>query len=150
MSSGISAAEPTFRWDILIESSPEGAADSIVFLALRAEPVYILRPKRSDLRLRCITSDPGRKGASGDVLIIVFDQDAVVSRQDRQVGHRARPILVVHTADVSLGRTLDGQGQTTCRELESALIPGLFQIRHFLERLCTLQSSGDTYPLQHL
>lgn len=28
MSNGISAAEPTFRWDILIESSPEDTAES--------------------------------------------------------------------------------------------------------------------------
>lgn len=78
-----------------------------------------------------ITSDPGRKGASRDVLVIILDQDAVVSRQDRQVGHSARSILVVHAADVSLGRTLDGQGQTTCKELESNLTLGLFQMLQF-------------------
>lgn len=72
------------------------------------------------------TSDPGRKGASRNVLVVVFDQDAVVSRQDRQVGHRARPVLVVHAANVSLGRTLNGQGQTTCREVESNLSFRLF------------------------
>lgn len=59
------------------------------------------------------TSNPGRKGTSWDVLVVVFDQDAVVSRQHRQVGHGAGTVLVVHTADVSLGRPLDGQRQTT-------------------------------------
>lgn len=72
------------------------------------------------------TGDPGRKGAPRDVLVVVLDQDAVVSRQDRQVGHRARPVLVVHTADVGLGRTLNGQGQTTCTEVGSNLSFGLF------------------------
>lgn len=66
-----------------------------------------------DLRVDDITSNPSREGAAGDVLVIVFDQDAVVSRQDGQVGHGAGPILVVHTADVRLGWTLNGQGQTT-------------------------------------
>lgn len=78
-----------------------------------------------------LTGDPGRKGASRDVLVIVLDQDAVVSRQDRQVGHSARPILVVHTADVGLGRTLNGQGQTTCREWEAKLTLGLLQVQIF-------------------
>lgn len=55
------------------------------------------------------TSDPSREGAPWDVLFIVFDQDAVVSRQDRQVRHGAGPILVVHTADVCFGWTLNGQ-----------------------------------------
>lgn len=47
------------------------------------------------------------------MLVIVFDQDAVVSWQDRQVGHSAGPILVVHTANVCFGWTLNGQRQTT-------------------------------------
>lgn len=68
-----------------------------------------------------ITSDPSRKGAARDVLVIVFDQDAVVSRQDRQVGHSAGPILVVHTADVCLRRTLNGQGQTTYKNMMLAV-----------------------------
>lgn len=65
------------------------------------------------MRIDDITSNPSREGAARDVLVIVFDQDAVVSWQDRQVGHSAGPILVVQTADVSLGWTLDGQRQTT-------------------------------------
>lgn len=64
-------------------------------------------------RLDDVTSNPSSEGAARDVLVIVFDQDAVVSGQDRQVGHSARPVLVVHTADVSLGWTLNGQRQTT-------------------------------------
>lgn len=68
-----------------------------------------------------ITSDPSRKGAARDVLVIVFDQDAVVPRQDRQVGHSACPILVVHTADVCLRRTLNGQGQTTYKNMMLAV-----------------------------
>lgn len=50
------------------------------------------------------------------MLVIVFDQDAVVSGQDGQVGHGAGPILVVKTADVCLGWTLDGQRQTTYKD----------------------------------
>lgn len=49
-----------------------------------------------------VTSDLSRKRASWDVLVVVFDEDAVVSRQHRQVGHGAGAVLVVHTADVSL------------------------------------------------
>ena len=69
------------------------------------------------LRTDDLTSNPGREGAAGDVLIVVFDQDAVVSRQDGQVGHSAGPVLVVKTTDVCLGRTLDGQRQTTCIDM---------------------------------
>lgn len=70
-----------------------------------------------NLRVDDITSNPSREGAAGDVLVIVFDQDAVVSRQHGQVGHGAGPILVVHTADVRLGWTLNGQGQTTYKNM---------------------------------
>lgn len=47
------------------------------------------------------------------MLVVVFDQDAVVPWQHRQVGHSAGSILVVQTADVGLGWTFDGQRQTT-------------------------------------
>lgn len=63
-----------------------------------------------------ITSNPSREGAAGDVLVVVFDQDAVVSGKDRQVGHGAGPVLVVQTADVCLGRTLNRQRQTTWKQ----------------------------------
>ncbi|KAF3859915.1 hypothetical protein F7725_000170 [Dissostichus mawsoni] len=76
MSRGMSAAEPTFRWDILMESSPE------------------------DSRMETLRGE-----------------DAVVSRQDGQVGHGAGPVLVVKTTDVCLGRTLDGQRQTACIDM---------------------------------
>lgn len=65
------------------------------------------------------TSNPCRVGAAWDVLVIVFNEDAVVSRQDRQIGHSAGPILVVHTADVCFGRTLNGQRQTTYKNKQS-------------------------------
>lgn len=55
-----------------------------------------------DLNEDDITSNPCREWAAGDVLVIVFDQDAVVSRQDGQVGHSTGPVLVVHTADIGL------------------------------------------------
>lgn len=64
-----------------------------------------------------ITGNSSREGAARDVLVIIFDQDAVVSWQDRQVGHSARPILVVQTADVRLGWTLNGQRQTTYKNM---------------------------------
>lgn len=108
MSRGMSAAEPTFRWDILIESSPGGSASHTgpstsrsacvpLETILHIEQLEMTGPSERSGRL---TGDPGREGAPRDVLVIVFDQDAVVSRQDGQVGHCARPVLVVHTADV--------------------------------------------------
>lgn len=69
------------------------------------------------LRIDDITCNSSREGAARDVLVIIFDQDAVVSWQDRQVGHSARPILVVQTADVRLGWTLNGQRQTTYKNM---------------------------------
>lgn len=60
-----------------------------------------------------LTSDPGGERAAGDVILVVFDQDIVVAGQSGQVADAARPVLVVHTADLRFGRTLDGQVQTT-------------------------------------
>lgn len=60
-----------------------------------------------------LTDDLGGEGAAGDVLVVVFDQDVVVSGQSGQVTNAARSVLVVHTADLRFGRTLDGQVQTT-------------------------------------
>lgn len=62
------------------------------------------------------TSNPCWKGAARNVLVIVFDQDAVVSWQNRQIGHTARPILVVQAADVCFWWALNGQGQTTFKK----------------------------------
>lgn len=56
-----------------------------------------------------LTGDPGSEWAAGDVVLVVFDQDVVVSGESGQVADAARPILVVHTADLGLGRTLNGQ-----------------------------------------
>lgn len=67
-----------------------------------------------------VTSNPSREGAAWDVLVIVFNKDAVVSRQHWQVRHGAGSVLVVHTADVSLGRTLDGQRQTPYKDDQRA------------------------------
>ena len=75
-----------------------------------------------DLRIDDITGNSSREGAARDVLVIIFDQDAVVSWQDRQVGHSARPILVVHTADVRLGWTLNGQRQTTYKTFQEQMV----------------------------
>lgn len=72
---------------------------------------------KEHLRTGDLTSNPGREGAAGDVLVVVFDEDAVVSRQDGQVGHGAGPVLVVKTTDVCLGWTLDGQRQTACIDM---------------------------------
>lgn len=66
-----------------------------------------------------LTCDSGREGASWDVLVIIFDQDAVVPWQDRKVGHCACPILVVHAADVRFGWALDSQRKTTCINTEN-------------------------------
>jgi len=66
-----------------------------------------------------VTGDPGGEWAAGDVLVVVLHQDAVVSGQHWQVGHGACAVLVVQTADVRLGWTLDGQRQTTWSREES-------------------------------
>lgn len=58
------------------------------------------------------TRDPGSEGAPGDVILIVLDEDVVISRQRWQVADAARPVLVVHTVDVCFGRTLNGQVKT--------------------------------------
>ena len=91
-----------------------------------------------------VTGNPSREGAAGDVLVVVFDQDAVVSRQDGQVGHSARPVLVVQTADVRLGWTLDGQRQTSYRDMDMNIVSVVV--------LKSKQGSGQTatYPLRHL
>lgn len=49
-----------------------------------------------------LTCDLGREGAARDVLVIVLDQDAVVTWQGGQVGHCACPIFVVNAADFGL------------------------------------------------
>ena len=59
-----------------------------------------------------LTGDLGGERATGDVLVVVFDQNVVVSGQSGHVADAARPVLVVHTADICFGRTLDGQVQT--------------------------------------
>lgn len=63
-----------------------------------------------------LTGDPGGEGAAGDVLVVVFDQDVVASGQRGQVANRARPVFVVHAADVRFGRTLDGQVKTPWKQ----------------------------------
>ncbi len=70
-----------------------------------------------DLTIDDFTSNSSREGAARDVLVIVFNQDAVVSWEDGQVGHSAGPILVIHTADVGFGWTLNSQRQTTCKNM---------------------------------
>lgn len=60
-----------------------------------------------------LTNYFGVEGAAGDVLLVVFHQDVVISRQRGQVADAARPVFVVHAADLGFGRTLDGQVQTS-------------------------------------
>lgn len=60
----------------------------------------------------CRTGDPGSEGAPGDVILVVLDDDAVISWQGGQVADAARPVLVVHAVDLGFGGTLDGQVQT--------------------------------------
>lgn len=75
----------------------------------------VLNPRRHRLIWpRPPTDDLGGEGAAGDVLVIVFDQDVVVAGQSGQVADAARPVLVVHTVNLRLGRTFDGQVQTAC------------------------------------
>lgn len=112
---GMSAAEPTFRWDMRIESSP-GGRQSLGYLGAKedcARPATCLLLTLFPLALTC---DPGGEGAAGNVLLVVFDQDAVVTRKHRQVRDATRPILVVSAADFCFGWALDGQGQAPWRE----------------------------------
>ena len=74
-----------------------------------------------------LTGDPGGEGAAGDVLAVVFDQDVVVSGQSGQVADAARPILVVHTADIRFGGTLDGQVQTPCTDRQIQFETGCYR-----------------------
>lgn len=60
------------------------------------------------------TGDLGGEGAAGDVFVIKLDDDVVISRCGGQVGHSARPIFVVFTADLGFRWTLDRQRETTC------------------------------------
>ena len=48
------------------------------------------------------------------MLVSKLDRDLVLSRGCGHVGNGTGPVLVVLTLDLSLGRALDGQGQTTC------------------------------------
>lgn len=67
-----------------------------------------------------LTSDPGGERAAGDVVVVVFDQNVVVSGQSGQVADAARPVLVVHTADLRFGWTLDGQVQSAWMDRQTA------------------------------
>lgn len=69
------------------------------------------------------TYDLSGEGAAGDVVFVVFDQDVVVSGQSGHVADAARPVLVVHTVDLCLGRPLDGQVQATCNTHTNQLKP---------------------------
>ena len=107
---GMSAAEPTFRWDMRIESSP--ARGQSLHVQVRwgegARPTVCLL-----LSLLPVphTRDPGGEGAARDVLLVVLDQDAIVPGQHGKVGDAARAILVVGAADLCFGWALNGQGQ---------------------------------------
>lgn len=67
------------------------------------------------------TGDLGCERAPRDVFVVKFDHDVVIPTGGREVGHRARPIFVVLTGDVGLGRPLDGQRQPTCMDRRTEL-----------------------------
>lgn len=60
------------------------------------------------------TGDLCGERAPRDVFVIKFDHDVVIPTGGRKVGHRARPIFIVLTGDVSFRRTLDSERQPTC------------------------------------
>lgn len=107
MSREKSAAEPSLTWERRWLSS-EKQAD------VRLSDVLMAGSLTSDCPSRWVpTCDLGGERAAGDVVVVVFDQDVVVSGQSGQVADAARSVLVVHTTDLCFGRTLDGQVQTT-------------------------------------
>ena len=60
-----------------------------------------------------ITSYLHSEGTACDVLLVVTDQDIVVSRHSGQVGDSAGAISVVQAADLCSGRTLESNVQFT-------------------------------------
>lgn len=68
-----------------------------------------------DTRGRIGTGDPCGERAARDVLVVKFDHDVVIPTGRREVGHRARPVFIVLTGDLSFGRTLDSERQPPCR-----------------------------------
>ena len=68
------------------------------------------------------------EGAAGDVFVVELDDDVVVPGDGGQVGHGARPVLVVLTADLCLGWTLHRQGQTAWRGTNVAVVIYYFML----------------------
>lgn len=66
-----------------------------------------------------LTCDPGSERAPRDVILIVPDDNIVISGQSRQVADAARSILVVHTLDLGFGWTLNGQVKTPFNKLQT-------------------------------
>lgn len=106
MSREKSAAEPSLTWERRWLSS-ETQAD------VRPPDVLTAGSLTGDCPSRWVpTYDFGGERAARDVVVVVFDQDVVVSGQSGQVADAARSVLVVHTTDLCFGWTLDGQVQT--------------------------------------
>lgn len=57
--------------------------------------------------MRVLTGDPCSKWAALDVIIVVFNQDVVISRQRGKVADAACSVFVIHAANLRFGRTLN-------------------------------------------
>ena len=57
-------------------------------------------------QMHFLTCDLCSKGAAGNVLVVKFDNDVVVSGSSRQVRHSAGAVFVVLAGDLSFGGAL--------------------------------------------
>lgn len=74
---------------------------------------FLKTKKKTTLHRKSLsTCNLGGEGAARDVFVIELYNDVVVSRCSGQVGHGARPIFVVFTADLCFRRTFNSQRQT--------------------------------------
>lgn len=62
------------------------------------------------------TGDLCGKWASRDLFVVELDHDIVIATCGGKVGHRACPVFVVLTGNLSFRWTLDSKGQTTCMD----------------------------------
>lgn len=60
-----------------------------------------------------LTRDPGSEGAARNVFVVIPHQNVVIAGQRGQIRDCAGSILIVEAADLGLGRTFDGQVQST-------------------------------------
>lgn len=87
-------------------------------------------------RRRHRTCDPGSERAPGYVILVVLDDDAVISRQGGQVADATRPVLVVHTVDLGFGRALNSQVQTPFLQKQNKLRTRAFSTQGEAKRQC--------------